>query len=200
MTRAAEIRARLLEPWQHGEHADFHGLVCEEMLDLAGVPLAGVDFTGAQFKGGIDARGARFDGLAWFQDVQFNGPAHFDGAVFMNDARFEGVHFADASGFKGVEFRGIGRFDRAQFERGVDFSETVCFGNFSLQSATGRAPFDFRHSEWLGGLWCDQVTLPERADFSDTQVHGRLWLRGARRGNAPLTTKDFGMSFGYSYI
>ena len=33
-----------------------------------------------------------------------------------------------------------------------------------------------------------------------TQVHGRLWIKRARKGNAPLSPDAFGMSFGYTYI
>ena len=200
MTTPAEIRERLAQTWQHGNHADFRGVTCEGELDLAGIPLDGVDFTGARFAGGIDARGARFNGLAWFRDVRIEGPARFDEAVFMNDARFEGAHFKKEARFHGAEFRGIGRFDGACFAEGADMAETTCYGNFSLQSVDGRRTFDLGGSEWLGGLWCDHARLPDTLDLTETQVHGRLWLRGARRGNAALSPDDFGMSFGYSYI
>ena len=151
MSTAAEIRTRLTRPWQHGTHADFRGVTCEAPLDLSGVAVDGIDFTGARFLGGIDASGARFDGLAWFRDVVIEGPARFDGAVFMNDARFEGARFQRPAGFRNTEFRGIGRFDGAQFPEGADLSGTTCYGNFSLQSVTGRGTVSFRGSEWLGG-------------------------------------------------
>jgi len=200
VTQSAEIRDRLTRAWRHGDHADFRGIICEEPLDLSGVALDGVDFTGARFAAGVDARGARFDGLAWFRDVAFGGPARFDDAVFMNDARFEGADFSGHASFHGAEFRGIGRFDGAHFAAGADMGATTCYGNFSLQSVDGRGAFTFGGSEWLGGLWCDRARLPGEVDLAETQVHGRLWLRGARRGNAALEPEDFGMSFGYSYI
>ena len=63
-----------------------------------------------------------------------------------------------------------------------------------------RGPVSFRGGEWLGGLWCESADLPEDADLAETQVHGRLWLRGGHRGNAALAASDFGMSFGYTYF
>lgn len=200
MTSAAEIRDRLSRPWRHGQHADFRAVICDGPLDLSGMPVDGVDFTGAHFPDGLDARGACFDGLAWFRGVSFGGPARFDRAAFMNDARFEGARFASPVGFASAEFRGIGRFDDARFESGVDLSNTIFYGNFSLQNVAVTGVVTFRGGEWLGGLWCDGAHLPADADTSDTQVHGRLWLRRARRGNAPLAPSDFGMSFGYAYI
>ncbi|WP_323765175.1 pentapeptide repeat-containing protein [Marinovum sp.] len=199
MSTAAEIRQRLSQPWQHGSHADFRGVCCDELLDLSGLALDGVDLSGAQLAGGIDASGARFDGLCWFREVTITGPARFDGTTFMNDARFEGARFAGAS-FRGAEFRGIGRFDGAQFAEGGDFAGITCYGNFSLQSVEGRGTLSFRGSEWLGGLWCDHASLPKTVDLAETQVHGRLWLRDARRGAAALRPEDFGMAFGYAYI
>lgn len=200
MSDAAEIRDRLSRPWRHGSHADFRGLRCDAPLDLAGLVLDGVDFTGARFDGGIDARGARFDGLAWFRDVRIAGQCRFDGAVFMNDARFEGARFEAPAGFRGAEFRGIGRFDGARFAQGADLGDAVCYGNFSLQDVEARGDVSLRGGEWLGGLWCERTRLPAEADLGETQVHGRLWLRGARRGEEPLHAAAFGMHFGYAYI
>lgn len=195
-----EIRDRLCVPWRHGQHVDLTGITCDGSLDLAGCVLTGVDFTGARFPQGIDARGARFDGLCWFRDVEFGGPARFGGARFMNDARFEDSRFAGPADFSAAEFRGIGRFDSARFEAGADFSDTVSYGNFSFQGVAARGPVTFRGGEWLGGLWCQEAHLPAEADLGETQVHGRLWLRAARRGNAALQARDFGMSFGYTYL
>lgn len=200
MITAAKIRERLLRPWKHGDHVDFRGVICKDRLDISGVAVDGVDFTGARFLGGIDASCTHFAGLAWFRDVVIEGPANFSGAVFMIDARFEGVKFQQAAGFCDAEFRGIGRFDGAVFAADADFSGTTCYGNFSLQSAESRGSATFRGSEWLGGLWCEDARFPAGVDLSDTQVHGRLWLRQARRGNAALRSDDFGMSFGYTYI
>ncbi|KUJ82727.1 hypothetical protein AVO45_18730 [Ruegeria marisrubri] len=197
---AADIRARLAQPWRHGEHADFTGMTCDGLLDLRDMALAGVDFTGAHFPNGIDARGACFNGLSWFGEVSFGGPARFDNAMFTNDARFEGADFTAVAAFTGAIFCGIGRFDAAEFADGADFARTTCYGNFSLQSVTARGAVSFRDGEWLGGLWCDDARLPEDIDLAETQVHGRLWLKGALRGNAALQAGAFGMSFGYTYI
>jgi uncharacterized protein YjbI with pentapeptide repeats len=199
MIAASEIRARLAQPWRHGAHADFRGVICNGPLDLAGLVVDGVDFSGAVFPEGLDARQARFDGLAWFGGVTFGAPARFGGASFMNDARFEGTVFAGSAEFGGAEFRGIGRFDDAQFGAGADLSEIACFGNFSMQDVQAEGAVSLRAAEWLGGLWCAGMRLPPCADTTGTQVHGRLWLRGARRGEAPLAATDFEMVFGYAY-
>ncbi len=169
------------------------------MLDLNGLALDGMDFSGARFPDGIDARGARFDGLAWFKDVHF-GTARFDGATFMNDARFEGAVFGADACFAVAEFRGIGRYDGVRFAEGADFTGITCYGNFSLQDVRADGALSLRGAEWLGGLWCDGAALPADADTSDTQVHGRLWLRRATLGNAPMKAEDFELSFGYAYI
>jgi len=195
-----ELRARLTEPWTHGKHADLRGIVCDGRLDLSGCAVAGADLTGAQFPEGIDASGARFLGLSWFGGVRFGGPADFSAAVFMNDARFEASRFDGPVRFTGAEFRGIGRFDGARFDGGADFSDVVSYGNFSLHQVSMAERASFHGSEWLGGLWCQDARLPADADLQDTQVHGRLWLRGGHRGNAVLTAADFGMSFGYTYF
>lgn len=200
MTPAADIRARLLERWRHGEHADFTGIVCDGPLDLSNMVVAGVDFTGTRFPDGLDARGARFDGLSWFRGVSFGGPAQFEDATFTNDARFEGSTFAGPAKFAGATFCGIGQFDGVAFADGADFLGTTCYGNFSLQSVTARGTVSFRGGEWLGGLWCDGALLPQDVDLTDTHVHGRLWLRGAMRGDNALRAAAFGMSFGYTYI
>ncbi|KHQ49739.1 pentapeptide repeat-containing protein [Mameliella alba] len=196
----AELRERLVAPWRHGEHADLRGVTCEGRLDLSGCEVAGFDLSGASFPEGIDARGARFLGLSWLRDVRFGGRADFGGAVFLNDARFEGARFDGAARFSGIEFRGIGRFDGARFEAEADFSGAVGYGNCSLAQVSMQGPTSFRDSEWLGGLWCQDAALPADADLAETQVHGRLWLRGARQGNGALKPAAFGMSFGYTYL
>lgn len=193
-----EIRERLSRPWKHGEHADLRGIVCAETLDLRGLSLAGADFSGARLAG-IDATGAVFQGLSWFRGVRFGGKAAFGGARFSIDARFEEANFGESADFAGAEFRGIGRFDRAQFAAGADFSDTVAYGNVSLHGIVAHGAASFRGGEWLGGLWLQDARLPEQTDLSGTLVHGRLWLRGARRGGLPLRAEDFGMSFGYTY-
>ena len=105
MTAAARLRAALQQPWRHGEALDCRGLVLTDRLDLAGLALCGVDFTGARFEAGIAAAGARFDGLSWFGGATFGDRADFSGTRFANDARFDGAGFGEA-GFRGAEFRG----------------------------------------------------------------------------------------------
>lgn len=200
MMTPQEIRERLTVPWQHGAHADLRGIVCDGRLDLSGCDVAGFDLSGATFREGIDATGARFLGLSWFGGARFGGRADFGGALFLNDARFERACFDGQARFASAEFRGIGRFDAAEFKTGADFSDVVSYGNFSLQQVVLQQIAHFRGSEWLGGLWCQQAELPADCDLADTQVHGRLWLRGARHGNRALAEADFAMSFGYTYV
>lgn len=197
--KAAEIRARLTVPWRHGDCVDFAGIVCEDRLDLSDLSLTGVDFTGARFPRGIVARGARFQGVSWFRKAVFDGVADFARARFFNDARFEDASFRAPADFTGVEFRGTGSFDDCRLEAGGDFSGAVSYGNFSIARLQAGEPLTFRKAEWLGGLWCAGARLPASVDFGETQIHGRLWLRDARRGAEALRPAAFGMAFGYAY-
>lgn len=196
---AQTILERLSQPWRHGEHQDLTGIICDEPLDLSGLTCSGVDFSGAHFTSGFKAVGTTFAGLSWFRTLRFDRDVDLSGARFMNDARFEGVRFGGAASFNDAELRGIGRFDDAHFSKGASFERLVSYGNFSLQGVRADAPLLFRASEWLGGLWCQDARLPEGTDFSETQIHGRLWLRAATRGNRPLTRDMFALSFGYTY-
>ncbi|CAN0656537.1 Pentapeptide repeat-containing protein (plasmid) [Nitratireductor aquimarinus] len=197
--KAAEIRALVCAPWRHGDCVDLSGIVCEGTLDLAGLDLTGVDFTGASFPDGIDATGTRFLGVSWFSNARFGGKTLFAHAVFTNDARFDQAIFAAEACFEGAEFRGIARFDRADFAMGANFQRIACYGNFSLHGVWVRGKASFQKAEWLGGLWCEAAQLPENADFADTQVHGRLWLRNALVGNRRLRSGTFPLSYGYTY-
>ncbi|MFZ1775201.1 MAG: pentapeptide repeat-containing protein [Rhizobiaceae bacterium] len=197
--KAADIRDRLLSPWRPGDHADLRGIVCEGLLDLSGLDLCGADFSGSSFPDGIQARGARFLGLSWFSGCMFGSGTDFSGAVFCSDARFEDSRFDGSLEFGGVEFRGIGRFDRMQARGTAGFSAIAAYGNFSLAGVRLSAPADFRNSEWLGGLWCDNAHLPERLDLDGAQVHGRLWLRGALTGNRAVPSTAFPLAYGYIY-
>ncbi|GKY89382.1 pentapeptide repeat-containing protein [Sinisalibacter aestuarii] len=199
MTDPAEIRAVLCEPYRHGSHSPFAGITCDRPLDLSGLTLSGVDFSGARFAQGLDARGARFDGLSWFIGAEFGGDARFDGAVFSSDARFEDARFSGAARFGEAEFRGIARFDRARFANGFEAAKVTCNGNCSLEAAQVAGAASLAQSEFMGGLWCHDAALPATTDLDGTQVHGRLWLRGARRGNVPLRPGDIEMAFGYTY-
>lgn len=195
--RAAAIRAALDRPWRHGQAQDLRGLTIDEPLDLSGLALAGADFTGTRFRAPVTARGARFDGLSWFSGCQFT-QADFSGALFVNDARFDGAGFGSAPDFRGAEFRGIARFDDALLPAGGDFRDLVCFGNAAFARVQGDDP-DFSGSEFLGGFWAQSAQFGSAARFDGTQVHGRLWLRGALHGNRPLKAADFGMVFGYAW-
>ena len=195
--RAAEIRAALGRPWVHGQAEDLRGLTVDEPLDLSGLTLRGADFTGTRFRAPVCARGARFEGLSWFSNCHFAG-ADFSGALFVNDARFDGARFDDATAFRGAEVRGIARFDAALLPAG-DFRDLICFGNADFARVQGGA-VDFTGSEFLGGFWAQSAAFASAARFDDTQVHGRLWLRGARRGNHPLAARDFGLVFGYTWV
>ncbi|MEO0382623.1 MAG: pentapeptide repeat-containing protein [Pseudomonadota bacterium] len=193
------LRDQLSEPWHHGEHHDLRGIVCEGPVDLSGKRIAGFDLSGARFPHGFVARGTVFEGLSWFGGVRFQGPVDFTGATFTNDARFEACVFEGAVRFASADFRGIARFDGAHFHQDADFSSVVSYGNFSLQAVQARGRFSCAGCEWLGGLWCQDVRLSDAADLSDTQVHGRLWLRNAMHGNRLLGANQFSMTFGYSY-
>ncbi|WP_068303707.1 pentapeptide repeat-containing protein [Pararhodobacter sp. CCB-MM2] len=196
--KPAEIRALLSNPWKHGEAVDLAGVTVEGVLDLTGLALCGVDFRGAVFKGGLIATGARFDGLSWFHDARVEGPLDLSGALFANDARFDAAHF-DATTLKGAEFRGTATFRGCHFGGAADLRDLTCYGNLDLAETRFAAGLSLKGSEFLGGLWAQGAAFPAEADFADTQVHGRLWLRAARQGNAPVDDGAFGLSFGYTY-
>lgn len=195
-----EIRSLLLSPYQHGAHHDLRNIKCEGPLDLTGCAISAVDFSGAHFPQGIDARGAVFQGLSWFRCATFGGAARFDGTQFLSDARFEDAHMEATATFEQTEFRGVGRFDRVAFAQKSSFQSCTCYGNFSLQETAPTTEMNLRDCEWLGGLWCHKAHLPQTTDLSGTEIHGRLWLRCAMLGDRALTTEDFGMSFGYTYL
>mgnify|MGYP000477625573 CR=1 FL=1 len=64
--KAADIRALISVPWQHGACVDLSGVVCEGRLDLGGLDITGINFSGASFPDGFDATRARFLGVSWF--------------------------------------------------------------------------------------------------------------------------------------
>ena len=146
---------------------------------------------------GFDASNTRFQGLSWFRETMFDVHMNAQNAYFLNDARFERATFNAPALFDGVELHGIGRFDGAHFARGGSFKTMTSYGNVSLDGVRAGAPLAFTDSEWLGGLWCQDAHLPAETDFSGTQIHGRLWLRGAVRGNAPLMADQFPLAYGY---
>jgi len=195
--RAAEVRAALSQPWRHGEAVNLRAVQLDETLDLSGLALCGVDFTGARFAKGLRAEEARFDGLCWFQGARFDGPADFSGAHFASDARFDAAVFTEAR-FHAAEFRGIAGFCDARFAQ-ADLAGMTAYGNADFGNVRVETRADFSGSEFLGGFWADGAELPPDADLGGTEVHGRLWIKRARRGNAPLRTTDFGLSFGYTY-
>jgi uncharacterized protein YjbI with pentapeptide repeats len=192
---AAAIRALLRRPWRHGEAADLRGLTVTDPLDLSGLALSGADFTGTVFAAPLAATGARFDGLSWFGGCRFEAEADFSGARFATDARFEGARFAAPSSFDGAEFRGIARFDRAEFLAPSDFSAITAFGNAAFGGLRG-GPVRLCDAEFLGGFWAEDAGFAAGSDFAGTEVHGRLWLRRARLGNAPLPPAAFALVFG----
>lgn len=194
--RAADIRALLMRPWVHGEAADLRGLTLHDPLDLSGLVLSGVDFSGTRFEAPVTARGARFEGLSWFTGSDFVG-ADFSGALFVNDARFDDARFATGPGFAGAEFRGIARFDGATLDSG-DFRALTCYGNAAF-ARVNAGQCDFTGSEFLGGFWADAARFGPGSTFAETQVHGRLWLKGARLGNAPLPPSGFALAYGYAW-
>ena len=194
----AEIRARLTRPWKHGEAEDLAGVTVEGPLDLTGLALCGVDFRGAVFKGGLIAPGARFDGLSWFHDAVFEGPLDLSGALFANDARFDAARF-EAAMLKSAEFRGTATFRACRFGGMADLRDLTCYGNIDLAETRYAEGLSLRGSEFLGGLWAQSARFPAEADFTQTQVHGRLWLRDAAQGNGPVADTAFGLAFGYTY-
>lgn len=195
MRCAAEIRARLSRRWVHGVAEDLRGLTLSEPLDLSGLTLCGVDFRGTHFGAGIKAGGAVFDGLGWFGGCRF-ADADFSDALFVNDARFEDTVFDTAPRLDRVEFRGIARFDAALMP-GASARGLTCYGNASFAGARVGA-LDLSDSEFLGGFWAQSADFGVEARFTNTQTHGRLWLRGATRGTAPLSPEEFGLVFGYA--
>ncbi|WP_134725253.1 pentapeptide repeat-containing protein [Paracoccus luteus] len=195
--RGAEIRARLEVPYRFGEHVDLRRVVCEDHLDLDGATLTAADFTGARFPQGISACGARFQGLAWFCGVHAAG-GDLSGAVFHSDARFDGAQFTRRLVMQQAEFRGVLQFDGATLAEGVDLSDAVGYGNCSFERARLQGASSLRGSEWMGGLWMESAIL-DRLETDDMQVHGRLWTRRARLGDAALPPARFSISFGYAY-
>jgi uncharacterized protein YjbI with pentapeptide repeats len=193
------IRAQLLRPWTHGQATDLRGITVTDPLDLTGLTLSGVDFTGARFVAPVRAAGAVWQGLSWFTEVEFADQVDFSHTLFINDARFDGAHFARDARFSGTEFRGIARFDRAEVLGLAEFSDLICFGNAAFGGARLRGGAQFSGGEFLGGFWGDDLQLSGLADFSGSEVHGRLWLKRARLGNMPLAASDFGLAFGYVY-
>ena len=193
---AQEVRARLSQTWRHGHAVDLQGLHLDEPLDLSGLALCGVDFRGARFAG-LRAHGAQFDGLCWFHGAQFDGPVDFSGTRFASDARFDGARFATAN-FHAAEFRGIAGFHAARLAR-ADMTAMIAYGNADFGNVRIESSADFSGSEFLGGFWAEGADLPPDADLGGTEVHGRLWIKQALRGNTPLRTADFGLVFGYTY-
>lgn len=195
--RAAEIRARLGQPYAFGDCVDLRGIICEDRLVLDGTVLTGLDFTGARFPLGISARGAQFRGLSWFRNIEADN-ADFTGAVFHADARFDAARFRRRLAMPGAEFRGVLQFDSAELSGGVDLAGAVGYGNCSFERAKLGGISDLHRSEWLGGLWLESARF-EQIRSGEMLVHGRLWTRRARLADGALPPEHFDISFGYTY-
>ena len=80
-----------------------------------------------------------------------------------------------------------------------DFAGATFYGNAAFGGARVEGAADFRGAEFLGGFWAEGLALAGPADLADTQVHGRLRLKRARPGNAPLPPASFAPAYGYAW-
>ncbi|MGR3661887.1 MAG: pentapeptide repeat-containing protein [Paracoccaceae bacterium] len=196
---AQEVRELMVQPWQHGDCIDLHGITCEGLLDIAGCNVTGIDLRGAQFPDGINAIGTQFNGVAWFQGAKISKKADFSQSRFMIDATFDRACFACAAEFNNAETYGISQFDFAEFFEGASFQNYIAYGNFSFQGTKIHKQCNFHGAQWLGGIWCDAAQFPENTDFLDSEVYGRLWLRNATRGKVPIDEGQIPLHLGYIY-
>lgn len=196
---AADIRTALTRPWKHGEAVEIVGETISEPVDLSGLSLCGVNFRNTVFTRGFLAHNTRFNGLSWFDGVSFGGEADFSGAQFVNDARFNGAQFQTGARFARCEFRGTANFKAIQCAALFDLSEASSYGNADFALAQLGTECRMSQAQFWGGLWAQDAVFPAQTKLDDTHIHGRLWLRRATLGNAPLHEDHFGMSFGYTY-
>jgi len=193
-----EICARIEIAHVFGACVDLRGITCTGRLVLDGARVTGVDFTGAQFPEGISAVGTEFLGLSWFHGIAARDLTFRD-ALFHNDARFDGAVIAEGADFSGAEFRGVSQFDGARIGGDLRLHGVSGYGNCSLATAQIEGRADLTGSEWFGGLWLEDTRF-STLEAGLMQVHGRLWLKRARLGNAPVPASCFDISFGYSYF
>ena len=90
------------------------------------------------------------------------------------------------------------RLAAPDFGPGGSARRLTCYGNASFAAARA-GTLDLGDSEFLGGFWAQSAAFDPGASVTGAQVHGRLWLRGAMRGNMPLTPDAFGLVFGYAW-
>jgi uncharacterized protein YjbI with pentapeptide repeats len=198
----AELRALLSRTLPVGEAVSLVGATFHEPLDLSGVSIAPVDFTGATFNAAVDFSRAHFRGLAWFKPCRFRATASFDSASFGNDARFDHAVFDGAASFARATFEGTATFDGVVAERAMHLGGITALGNVSCASARFRGAFSLRDAECLGGLWLERTRFDERPDLSGCDVHGRTWLRGATiagQGDAPTRMAASLTAYGYQW-
>lgn len=201
---AAEIVRRASVALVAGETVDLSRLVVAEPLDLRGVRLANVDFSGARFCAPVDARGAVFGGLAWFRDAIFEASADFTGAIFHNDLRLDRAKLKAHARLSAVELYGVLSLDHAVFAGRADLDGMIVYGNVSMAGTRFDGPVTLQDSEMLGGLWLDGAGFRSKADFLGVEVHGRTWLAGSSLAAGAVAmpesrqTRDI-VSYGYRW-
>jgi hypothetical protein len=189
-----QVIQRASAPLVVGETVDLRDLVISEPLDLSGLRLGNVDFSGTCFQAPVTGAMTEFLGLAWFRNCRFDNLVRFDGAVLENDCRFDHAVFNGAATFSRCELRGAAAFDQCQFRHDLALQHSVLFGNLSLSSTHIHGCLDLRSSQCFGGIWLDRCVAAQGIRGDQAEVHGRLWLR-----NADVGPIDDLICFGYQY-
>jgi uncharacterized protein YjbI with pentapeptide repeats len=199
------LLSRLQRPFRRGEVENLRGLSIDEPLELQGVGLPNIDFTGSTFNAPVVIRGSTFRGLAWFDETVFNEAVDFSSSVFFNDCKFRKTKFRRAVSFSHSEFRGVACFDLAQFSDAAFLDRMICYANLSLEQTCFAGVASLQDTECLGGLWGNQVEFRSRMDARGLEVHGRTWLVGASFGDesAPSIASQSAssiQSLGYRWV
>jgi uncharacterized protein YjbI with pentapeptide repeats len=171
---------------------DFQSSLFAESADFGSTTFGGnVSFEGAAFNHSANFAQASFTREAWFRAVEFRSAVDFSGAQLWL-ARFDHARFAHEADFISTRFgpdplqRGTTHlcsngvpvwttFCGTRFDAGAIFLGALFHGvTFSLARAVG--DLDFAAAHFLG----DETCSTGRADFSTTQLLGRVTFRGAQ--------------------
>ena len=174
--KAAEVRAALSVPFQHGLAVDFRNCDVVDPLDLSGMVLPGCDFTDVLFNQRFCARGAIFKGLAWFRYVKFAEGCDVRGALFESDGRFDDATIAGVADFSQVECRGVMMLDRAKVSGKLTLTGSTVFGNLSMAAIRLDGPTDLSGLTCFGGLWQAGAQFAERPLQAGAEIFGRTLM------------------------
>ncbi|MEW5422735.1 pentapeptide repeat-containing protein [Amorphus sp. 3PC139-8] len=172
------LRDVLTGPFVPGRAEDMTGQSVEEALDLSGLDITSVDFSGTVFHAPVTAVGTRFLGLAWFRGCRFLAGADFSGATFLSDARFDDAQFGRDVSFSRAEMRGTFVLDRATCEKALFLDRLQVLSNLSMDATSVAGPASLEGSEVMGGFWCNGARFLSRCNAAGMEVHGRTWVRG----------------------